>query len=44
MKGMIPHNKLGRAVYTKLKVYAGAEHPHSAQQPTVLNIPAAKAR
>lgn len=33
VKGMIPHNKLGRAVYTKLKVYAGAEHPHSAQQP-----------
>ena len=33
VKGMIPHNKLGRAVYTKLKVYAGAEHPHAAQQP-----------
>jgi len=33
VKGMIPHNKLGRAVYTKLKVYAGAEHPHGAQQP-----------
>jgi len=33
VKGMIPHNKLGRAVYTKLKVYAGADHPHSAQQP-----------
>lgn len=33
VKGMIPHNKLGRAVYTKLKVYAGAEHPHVAQQP-----------
>ncbi len=33
VKGMIPHNKLGRAVYTKLKVYAGAEHPHEAQQP-----------
>ena len=32
-------NKLGRAVYTKLKVYAGAEHPHSAQQPLpVTNI------
>lgn len=39
VKGMIPHNKLGRAVYTKLKVYAGAEHPHAAQQPTpVTNI------
>ena len=33
VKGMIPHNKLGRAVYTKLKVYAGADHPHGAQQP-----------
>ena len=39
VKGMIPHNKLGRAVYTKLKVYAGAEHPHAAQQPVaVTNI------
>jgi large subunit ribosomal protein L13 len=34
VKGMIPHNKLGRAVYTKLKVYAGADHPHAAQRPT----------
>ncbi|MDR3401594.1 MAG: 50S ribosomal protein L13 [Chthoniobacter sp.] len=34
VKGMIPHNKLGRAVYTKLKVYKGAAHPHAAQQPT----------
>jgi large subunit ribosomal protein L13 len=33
VKGMIPHNKLGRAVYTKLKVYKGASHPHTAQQP-----------
>jgi large subunit ribosomal protein L13 len=33
VKGMIPHNKLGRAVYTKLKVYKGADHPHAAQQP-----------
>lgn len=40
VKGMIPHNKLGRAVYTKLKVYAGAEHPHAAQQPVaVTHIP-----
>ena len=36
VKGMIPHNKLGRAVYTKLKVYAGAEHPHAAQQPKAI--------
>ena len=33
VKGMIPHNKLGRAVYTKLKVYSGSDHPHAAQQP-----------
>ena len=40
VKGMIPHNKLGRAVYTKLKVYAGTEHPHAAQKPVaVTHIP-----
>lgn len=33
VKGMIPHNRLGRRIFTKLKVYAGAEHPHAAQQP-----------
>src|SRR4051812_9456957 len=33
VRGMIPHNKLGRAVYRKLQVYRGTEHPHSAQQP-----------
>jgi large subunit ribosomal protein L13 len=33
VRGMIPHNRLGRSIYTKLKVYAGAEHPHSAQNP-----------
>ena len=39
VKGMLPHNKLGRATYTKLKVYAGTEHPHAAQQPVaVTNI------
>ena len=32
--GMIPKNKLGRVVGSKLKVYAGAEHPHAAQNPT----------
>jgi large subunit ribosomal protein L13 len=31
--GMIPHNRLGRGIYKKLRVYAGAEHPHAAQQP-----------
>jgi large subunit ribosomal protein L13 len=39
VKGMIPHNRLGRQVYTKLKVYKGPNHPHAAQQPTpVTNI------
>ena len=39
VKGMLPHNKLGRATFTKLKVYKGTEHPHSAQQPlAVTNI------
>ena len=33
IKGMLPRNKLGNAQLTKLKVYAGAEHPHAAQQP-----------
>ncbi len=33
VKGMLPKNKLGRAMLSKLKVYAGAEHPHEAQQP-----------
>ena len=34
VKGMLPRNPLGRAAFRKLKVYAGPEHPHSAQQPT----------
>lgn len=33
VRGMIPHNRLGRAVYRKLKVYRGESHPHAAQQP-----------
>jgi large subunit ribosomal protein L13 len=33
VKGMLPHNRLGRSVFTKLKVYRGASHPHAAQQP-----------
>ena len=36
VKGMLPQNRLGRAMFKKLKVYRGASHPHSAQQPTVL--------
>ncbi|MEY2598277.1 MAG: ribosomal protein [Verrucomicrobiota bacterium] len=36
VKGMIPHNRLGRSVITKLKVYAGSEHPHQAQSPVAV--------
>ncbi len=38
VKGMLPHNPLGRTMLKKLKVYAGSEHPHAAQQPQPLNI------
>lgn len=38
VKGMLPKNALGRRLFTKLKVYAGAEHPHAAQQPEALVI------
>ena len=38
VKGMLPKGPLGRAMYRKLKVYAGAEHPHAAQQPQPLDI------
>ena len=38
VKGMLPKNALGRAIYKKLKVYAGPEHEHAAQQPEVLKI------
>ena len=38
VKGMMPKNKLSRAMLSKLKVYAGNDHPHSAQQPTLLEI------
>jgi large subunit ribosomal protein L13 len=38
VKGMMPRNPLGRAMLRKLKVYAGTEHPHTAQQPQPLNI------
>ena len=37
VKGMIPHNRLGRRIFTKLKVYGGAEHPHEAQQPVAIS-------
>jgi large subunit ribosomal protein L13 len=38
VKGMLPHNRLGRAMMRKLKVYAGAAHPHEAQQPRALEL------
>ena len=38
VKGMLPKNKLGRAQLKKLKVYAGTNHPHAAQQPAELDI------
>ena len=36
VKGMLPHNSLGRQQFTKLKVYKGADHPHAAQNPVLL--------
>ena len=38
VKGMLPKGPLGRQMYTKLHVYAGAEHPHAAQKPEVLKF------
>jgi len=38
VKGMLPKNPLGRAMFRKLKVYAGEEHPHTAQQPKALEL------
>jgi len=38
VKGMMPKNKLARAMLSKLKVYAGSEHPHQAQQPQLLEL------
>jgi len=38
VKGMLPKNPLGRAMYKKMKVYAGTEHPHTAQQPKTLEV------
>jgi large subunit ribosomal protein L13 len=38
VKGMLPHNSLGRSMFTKLKVYKGPEHEHQAQKPEVLEI------
>ena len=38
VKGMLPHNRLGRQMYKKLFVYEGSEHPHTAQQPKTLEV------
>jgi large subunit ribosomal protein L13 len=38
VRGMIPHNRLGRDVYRKLKVYRGDAHPHTAQQPEAVKL------
>jgi large subunit ribosomal protein L13 len=44
VRDMLPHGPLGRQMITKLKVYAGPEHPHAAQSPVALDLAAAKAR
>ena len=38
VKGMLPHNRLGRAMYKKLFVYTGNEHPHAAQKPEIMEL------
>ena len=38
VKGMLPQNRLGRAMYRKLKVYPGADHPHQAQRPVAVEL------
>jgi large subunit ribosomal protein L13 len=38
IKGMLPHNRLGRQIFKKLKVYAGPDHPHVAQQPQTYTL------
>ena len=38
VKGMLPQNRIGRAMFRKLKVYSGGEHPHAAQQPTAVEL------
>ena len=38
IKGMLPHNRLGRVLFENVKVYAGAEHPHKAQNPQPLEV------
>jgi large subunit ribosomal protein L13 len=38
VKGMLPQNRLGRAMFKKLRVYKGADHPHQAQSPTAAEL------
>ena len=38
VRGMLPKNRLGRRLFTKLKIYRGADHPHAAQQPQQLKL------
>ena len=38
VRGMLPKNKLGRAVFKKLKIYSGGSHPHEAQKPEVISV------
>jgi large subunit ribosomal protein L13 len=38
VKGMLPHNRLGKVMFTKLKVYKGSEHPHQAQKPEIREL------
>lgn len=38
VKGMIPHNRLGRQIFSKLNVYSGSEHPHAAQSPADFTV------
>ena len=38
VKGMLPHNRLGRQMYKKLFVYVGSEHPHMAQKPEIMEV------
>lgn len=38
VKGMLPKNRLGRKIYKNMHVYVGAEHPHEAQKPEVINF------
>lgn len=42
VRGMLPKNRLGRKLFTNLKVYAGADHPHEAQKPEIYTVPPVK--